>query len=62
MKEMQTDHNTISEHRQELKLRILRTAMPLFKQRGIKAVKMDDIAAALSIEGGPATCGCAARS
>ena len=49
MKEMQTDHNTISEHRQELKLRILRTAMPLFKQRGIKAVKMDDIAAALSI-------------
>ena len=49
MKEMQTDHNNISEHRQELKLRILRTAMPLFKQRGIKAVKMDDIAAALSI-------------
>ncbi|WP_308006857.1 hypothetical protein [uncultured Prevotella sp.] len=38
MKEMQTDHNNISEHRQELKLRILRTAMPLFKQRGIKAV------------------------
>lgn len=36
-------------YRGELKYRILRTAMPMFKQKGIKAVRMDDIAARLSI-------------
>lgn len=38
-----------SKYREELKYRILRAAMPMFKQRGIKAVRMDDIAARLSI-------------
>lgn len=36
-------------HRQELKFRIYRSAMPMFKQKGIKAVRMDDIASHLSI-------------
>ena len=42
-------NNTTFTHRQELKFRILRTAMPLFKKKGVKAVRMDDIASALSI-------------
>lgn len=42
-------NNTTIAHRQELKFRILRTAMPLFKKKGVKAVRMDDIASALSI-------------
>lgn len=36
-------------YRNELRFRIIRTAMPLFKQKGIKAVRMDDIANTLSI-------------
>ncbi len=36
-------------YRHELKYRIMRKAMPLFKEKGIKAVRMDDIAASLSI-------------
>ena len=36
-------------YRQELKGKILVTAMSLFKREGIKRVKMDDIAQALSI-------------
>lgn len=39
----------ISEYRQSLKDRILETAMSLFAENGIKAVKMDDIATNLSI-------------
>ncbi|ERK03031.1 TetR/AcrR family transcriptional regulator [Hoylesella pleuritidis] len=40
---------TPTKYRQELKERILKTAMAEFKQRGVKAVKMDDIANKLSI-------------
>lgn len=36
-------------YRQELKIKILETAMRFFRQKGIKAVKMDDIASNLSI-------------
>ena len=36
-------------HREELRLRILKTAMRAFFAKGIKAVKMDDIAQALAI-------------
>lgn len=39
----------ISEYRHSLKKRILETAMSLFAENGIKAVKMDDISNALSI-------------
>ena len=39
----------ISSYRQSLKERILETAMNSFAERGIKAVKMDDIANALSV-------------
>lgn len=39
----------MTEYRSRLKERILDVAMPMFRQRGIKAVKMDEIAAALSI-------------
>lgn len=39
----------ISEYRQSLKDRILETAMSLFAENGIRAVKMDDIANLLSI-------------
>lgn len=42
-------NNNSSQYRNELKFRIIRTAMPLFKQKGIKAVRMDDIANLLSI-------------
>ena len=42
-------NNNTPIYRQELKYKIMRTAMPLFKQKGIKAVRMDDIAAKLSI-------------
>ena len=42
-------NNNSSQYRNELKFRIIRTAMPLFKQKGIKAVRMDDIANILSI-------------
>ncbi|MBO7579819.1 MAG: TetR/AcrR family transcriptional regulator [Prevotella sp.] len=40
---------TPTTYRQELKGKILVTAMSLFKREGIKRVKMDDIAQALSI-------------
>lgn len=43
-----TSDKTI-EHRRELHGRILETAMPVFKKRGVKSVRMDDIAAMLSI-------------
>lgn len=47
---MQKNGNISSlRYRQELRFRIIRTAMPLFKRKGIKAVRMDDIANALSI-------------
>lgn len=36
-------------YRESLKLRILGTAMPLFKSKGVKAVKMDDIATEMAI-------------
>lgn len=36
-------------YRQELRDKILRTAMRLFKQHGVKSVKMDDISNALAI-------------
>ena len=45
---MQENRN-ISTYKQELKQRILKTAMSAFAEKGIKAVKMDDIAALLSI-------------
>lgn len=41
--------NNTQIHRQELKFKIMRKAMQLFKQKGIKAVRMDDIATTLSI-------------
>lgn len=44
-----SDKYTISEHKEKLKFKILRSAMPMFKQKGIKAVRMDDIASHLSI-------------
>ncbi len=43
------DKAVSSAYRQELKNRILHTAMPMFKQRGIKAVRMDDIAQSLAM-------------
>lgn len=46
---MHKNSNNSIVHRQELKYRILRTAMPLFKKNGIKAIRMDDIANVLSI-------------
>lgn len=39
----------ITSYRQSLRDRILNTAMALFSTRGVKAVKMDDIAASLGI-------------
>ena len=36
-------------YRQELRDKILRTAIRLFKQHGVKSVKMDDISNALAI-------------
>ncbi len=36
-------------YRKELKSRIMSTAMAMFREKGIKSVKMDDIAAALSV-------------
>lgn len=41
--------NSTPAHRQELKYEILKASMPLFKKKGIKATRMDDVAAALSI-------------
>lgn len=43
------NNTNISYHRQELRERILRTADIMFKREGIKSVRMDDIAARLSI-------------
>ena len=43
------ESNNISAYRQSLKERILATAMDAFTHRGIKAVRMDDIAQALQI-------------
>lgn len=40
---------TPNEYRQELRLRLLRVAMREFRSKGIKAVKMDDIANILSV-------------
>lgn len=42
-------NNMLTNYRQELKGKILVTAMMMFKCHGIKRVKMDDIAQALSI-------------
>ena len=42
-------NNTLSNYRQELKGKILTTAMKMFERQGIKHVRMDDIAQALSI-------------
>jgi hypothetical protein len=42
-------NDTSTLYRQELKGKILATAMLLFEQKGIKCVKMDDIAKELSI-------------
>lgn len=39
----------ISDYRRSLRERIVETAMQLFAQRGVKAVKMDDIAQSLQI-------------
>ncbi len=41
--------NTPTEYRQELRSKILKTASEQFRTKGIKAVKMDDIAGILSI-------------
>ncbi len=43
------NNTNISYHRQELREKILRTADNMFKREGIKSVRMDDIAARLSI-------------
>ena len=43
------ENKTISAYKQDLRDKILRTAMSAFAENGIKAVKMDDIAARLSI-------------
>ena len=40
---------SLSTYRQELKVRILQTAMREFKQKGIRDVRMDDIAGILGI-------------
>ncbi|MDO4159165.1 MAG: TetR/AcrR family transcriptional regulator [Prevotellaceae bacterium] len=45
---MQKNNNTTA-YRDSLRLKILSTALSLFKQKGIKAVKMDDIATEMSI-------------
>ena len=45
---MQEKRN-ISTYKQDLRQRILKTAMTAFVEKGIKAVKMDDVAAQLSI-------------
>lgn len=37
------------EHRRELRDRVLAVAMPMFKKRGVKSVRMDEIASSLSI-------------
>jgi len=42
-------NNNSNGYRCELRQKILDTAMPLFKQKGIKSVKMDEIASILSI-------------
>ena len=39
----------ISPYRQRLKTRIIETAMAAFAEKGVRAVKMDDVASALSI-------------
>ena len=44
-----SENRNVSAYRAQLRERILDTAIASFAQRGIKAVKMDDIAAALSI-------------
>ena len=41
--------NTHSTYRKELKSRILHTSMHEFKQKGIRSVRMDDIANSLGI-------------
>lgn len=43
------DKTASSVHRLELRHRILRAAMPMFKEKGIKAVRMDDIAQSLAM-------------
>lgn len=45
---MRTKNNTTA-YRIGLRQRILDVAMPMFKQRGVKAVKMDEIASKLTI-------------
>lgn len=42
-------NDNITAYRENLKNKILDTAMPLFKKHGVKAVKMDDIAIELQI-------------
>lgn len=41
--------NPQTEYRTELRKRILKTAIQEFRSKGIKAVKMDDIASMLSV-------------
>lgn len=45
---MRKNGNTTA-YRESLRQRILSTAMPLFKRKGVKAVKMDDIATEMAI-------------
>lgn len=45
---MRKNSNTTA-YRESLRLKIIDTAMPLFKSNGVKAVKMDDIATLLQI-------------
>lgn len=45
---MRKNGNTTA-YRETLRLKLLETAMPLFKRNGVKAVRMDDIAAELQI-------------
>jgi len=45
---MNNEH-PITPYRQELREKTLRTAMNLFKKKGVKAVKMDDISVAMGI-------------
>lgn len=46
---MKVKENAVAGYRDELRARIIETASPLFKQRGIRAVRMDEIASMLTI-------------
>ena len=49
MNECMRKNSHPTNYRQELRDKILRTAIRLFKQHGVKSVKMDDISNALAI-------------